>query len=233
MLISISHPARRTIRSGAQPTGGQRLPRSPRLARWIGAVLLATCSSLTLAQEIAPDTLVRDVTTQALAIMREAQNVQAGDPKKVAELVQARILPYFDFERMTQIAVAANWRQATPEQQKALTSEFKALLVHTYSNALSLYRDQSIDVKPTRMKSGDTEVTVKAELRGPRSQALKMDYDLEKTPTGWKVMDVRVDGMSLILNYRSDFAARVRDSGIDGLIHALAAKNGGGKPDRS
>jgi phospholipid transport system substrate-binding protein len=196
-------------------------------------VLLAACSSIALAQEIAPDTLVKDVTTQVLAIMKEAQSVQTGDPKKTAELVEARVLPHFNFERMTQIAMAANWRQATPEQQRALTGEFKTLLVHTYSNALSLYHDQSINIKPTRIRSEDTEVTVKSELRRPGTQPLTVDYDLEKAPAGWKVVDVKVGGVSLILNYRSDFAGRVRDSGIDGLIHALAAKNGGARPERS
>ena len=196
-------------------------------------MLLAACSSIALAQEIAPDTLVKDVTTQVLAIMKEAQSVQTGDPKKTAELVEARVLPHFNFERMTQIAMAANWHQATPEQQRALTGEFKTLLVHTYSNALSLYHDQSINIKPTRIRSEDTEVTVKSELRRPGTQPLTVDYDLEKAPAGWKVVDVKVGGVSLILNYRNDFAGRVRDSGIDGLIHALAAKNGGARPERS
>ena len=134
---------------------------------------------------------------------------------------------------MTQIAVAVNWRRATPEQQKVLTEEFKTLLVRTYSNALSLYRDQVIDFKPLRMKPGDTEVTIRSDIKQKGAQPVTLDYDMEKTPSGWKVFDVKVSGASLIVNYREDFAAQVRESGIDGLIKVLVSKNRGAKPEKT
>ena len=193
------------------------------------SVLLVVFSSLALAQEVAPDVLVKGITTEVIAIIKQDREIQAGNPKKIADVVEKRILPHFSFARMTQIAVAVNWRRATPEQQKVLTEEFKTLLVRTYSNALSLYRDQVIDFKPLRMKPEDTEVTIKSDIKQKGAQPVTLDYDMEKTPSGWKVFDVKVSGASLITNYREDFAAQVRESGIDGLIKVLVSKNRGAK----
>ena len=189
------------------------------------SLLLVAFSSLALAQESAPDVLVKTITTEVIGIIKQDKDIQAGNSKKIADLVEKRILPHFSFARMTRIAVAVNWRRATSEQQKVLTEEFKTLLVRTYSNALSLYRDQVIDFKPLRMRPGDDEVTVKSDIRQRGAQPVTLDYEMEKTPTGWKVFDVKVSGVSLITNYREDFAAQVRESGIDGLIKVLVSKN--------
>ena len=135
------------------------------------------------------------------------------------------MVPLFDFTRMTQLAVARNWRAATPEQQKSLTAEFRTLLVRTYSTALSNYRDQVIDFKPLRSAPGETEVTVKSVVKQPGTDALTMDYDMEKTADGWKVYDIKIDGISLITTYRETFANKVREGGVDGLIKSLADKN--------
>ena len=193
------------------------------------SLLLVAFSSVVLAQEVAPDVLVKSITTEVIGIIKQDKDIQAGNSKKIADLVEKRILPHFSFTRMTRIAVAVNWRRATPEQQKALTGEFKTLLVRTYSNALSLYRDQVIEFKPLRMRPGETDITVKSEIRQTGAQPVTLDYDMEKTPSGWKVFDVKVSGVSLITNYREDFAAQVRESGIDGLIKVLVSKNRGAR----
>lgn len=191
------------------------------------SLLLFLLAGIALAQDVAPDVMVKGITVDVLNIIKKDKDIQAGNPKRIAEVVETRILPHFDFARMTQIAVAVNWRKATPEQKKALTDEFRTLLVRTYSNALTLYRDQVVDFKPLHMKAGDTEVTVRSEIRQKSAQPVTLDYDMEKTANGWKVYDVKVGGVSLITNYREDFAAQVRESGIDGLIKALASKNRG------
>jgi phospholipid transport system substrate-binding protein len=197
------------------------------------SLLIAAFSSLAMAQESAPDVLVKNITTEVIGIIKQDKEIQAGNPKKIADVVEARILPHFSFTRMTQIAVAVNWRRATPEQQKTLTDEFKTLLVRTYSNALSLYRDQVIEFKPLRMRPDDTEVAVKSEIRQRGAQAVTLDYDMERTPAGWKVFDVKVSGVSLITNYREEFAAQVRESGIDGLIKTLVSKNRGARSEKT
>jgi len=197
------------------------------------SLLIAAFSSLATAQENAPDVLVKNITTEVIGIIKQDKEIQAGNPKKIADVVEARILPHFSFTRMTQIAVAVNWRRATPEQQKTLTDEFKTLLVRTYSNALSLYRDQVIEFKPLRMRPDDTEVAVKSEIRQRGAQPVTLDYDMERTPAGWKVFDVKVSGVSLITNYREEFAAQVRESGIDGLIKTLVSKNRGARSPKT
>ena len=183
---------------------------------------------LSLAQDAAPDVLLKAVTSEVIAIIRQDGDVQAGNPAKVADLVETRILPLFDFPRMTQIAVARNWRLATPEQQKALTTEFKTLLVRTYSTALSSYRDLAIEFKRLSGSSGDTEVTVKSVMKQPGKEPLAMDYAMEKTAEGWKVYDVKIEGVSLITTYRETFAGIVREGGVDGLIKSLTNKNRAG-----
>jgi phospholipid transport system substrate-binding protein len=189
------------------------------------ALLSALAASLCAAQELAPDALLKAVTLEVTAIIRQDKDIQAGNPAKVAELVEGKILPYFDFPRMTQIAAARSWPLATPEQQMALIAEFKILLVRTYSTALSSYRDQVIEFKPLRAASGDTDVTVRSMVRQPGTVPLTMDYDMTKTAAGWKVYDLKVEGVSLITTYRETFAGIVRERGIDGLVKTLADKN--------
>jgi phospholipid transport system substrate-binding protein len=178
-----------------------------------------------LAPEPAPDVLVKTVTSEVIAIIRQDKDFQAGNPAKVADLVETRILPHFDFARMTQIAVARNWRLATPEQQQALITEFKTLLVRTYSTALSGYRDQAIEYKPLRAAPDATEVTVRSDVQQSGRERMTIDYDMEKTPAGWKVYDIKIAGVSMVTTYRDTFAGRVRDGGIEGLIKSLSDKN--------
>ena len=177
------------------------------------------------AQDAAPDALVKGITQDVIATIKQDKEIQAGNPRKVADLVDAKILPHFNFARMTQLAVAVNWRRASAEQQRALTQEFRTLLVRTYSSALSNYRDQVIEYKPVRARPEDTEVTVRSEVKQRGAQPVTIDYDMEKTPSGWKVFDVKVGGVSLITTYREDFANQVREAGVDGLIKTLASKN--------
>jgi phospholipid transport system substrate-binding protein len=150
------------------------------------ALISALAAPFSSAQDVAPDALLKAVTSEVIAIIRQDKDIQAGDPAKVADLVETRILPLFDFTRMTQIAVARNWRLATPEQQKALTLEFKTLLVRTYSTALSSYRDQVIEYKPLRLTPDATEVTVRSDVRQSGKERMTIDYDMEKTSAGWK-----------------------------------------------
>jgi phospholipid transport system substrate-binding protein len=188
-------------------------------------LISALAAPFSLAQAVAPDVLLNAVTSEVIAIIRQDKDIQAGDPAKVADLVETRILPLFDFTRMTRIAVARNWRLATPEQQKALTLEFKTLLVRTYSTALSSYRDQVIEYKPLRVAPDATEVTVKSDVQQSGAERLTIDYDMEKTPAGWKVYDIKIAGVSLVTTYRGTFAGKVRDGGIEGLIKSLSDKN--------
>ena len=189
-------------------------------------VLAGFLSGIAIAQAPqGPDQLVQGITTEVIGIIKKDKEIQSGNPKRIQDLVEGRVLPHFSFTRMTQIAMAVNWRRASPEQQQALVAEFKTLLVRTYSNALSLYRDQVIEFKPLRARPEDTEVTVRSEIKQRGQQALSLDYEMEKTPQGWKVFDVKVGGVSLISTYREDFAGQIRDAGIDGLIKVLASKN--------
>jgi phospholipid transport system substrate-binding protein len=175
--------------------------------------------------DAAPDNLVRNITDEVNGIIKQDKDIQAGDPRKIAALIETKILPHFQLERMTQLAVGRNWRIATPEQQKLLTTEFMTLLVRTYSTALTAYRDQVVNVKPLRAAAGATDVTVHAEVKQSGQQPIAIDYDLEKTSDGWKVYDVKVGGVSLVTTYRETFANEVRDHGVDGLIQSLANKN--------
>jgi len=178
-----------------------------------------------VAAEMAPDALVKETSQDVLEIVKKDKDIQAGNKQKIYALVDAKVLPHFDFKRMTQLAVGKSWRQATPAQQDALVKEFRALLVRTYSTSLSTYKNQIIDYKPLRMQPEDTDVTVKTVVRQPGGQPIPIDYSLQKTADGWKVYDVVVDNISLVTNYRGSFASEIRQSGIDGLIKVLVDKN--------
>ena len=185
------------------------------------AVLLA---SPVVAQE-APDALVKRVTEEVLEIVRKDKDIQNGSTQKAVELVDQKVLPHFDFRHMTALAVGKDWKKASPAQQQQLTAEFKTLLVRTYSNALTSYKNQKIVYKPFRMNAGDSEVLVRTEVIQPGSKPVQIDYNLQKEDAGWKVYDVVVAGISLVTNYRDQFAQEVRNGGIDGLIAAIAGKN--------
>jgi phospholipid transport system substrate-binding protein len=186
---------------------------------------LALASPVSQALEAEPNVVLQSATVEVIAAMKKERETNGGQPKQVASLIEAKVLPLLDFPRMTQIAVARNWRLATPEQQAALTSEFKTLLVRTYSSALSSYRDQVIEFRSMHAAPADTEVTVKSVVKQPGSEPIPMDYDMEKTPEGWKVYDIKVAGISLVTTYRESFSAKIRDQGVDGLIKALRDKN--------
>lgn len=172
-----------------------------------------------------PDVLVREVTNDVLTIVRQDKAIQAGDTARVLSLVEERVLPHFNFRRMTMLAVGRDWRSADAAQQARLTEAFRTLLVRTYSNALTQYRDQTIDFRPTRMAAADTTVQVRTEVKQSGAQAIGIDYTLEKTDKGWKVFDVVVAGVSLVTNYRGSFGEEIRKGGIDGLIASLESKN--------
>ena len=197
------------------------------MKRILIALMASTAPVLTHSQEIAPDALVRRVTDDVLTVVRNDKDIQAGNREKIAALVQAKILPYFDFARATQLAVGRGWRQATPQQREALTAQFRTLLVRTYSGTLAAYGGQAIDVLPVRMHAGDTEATVRCKVRQSGQAPITIDYEMERAGDGWKVFDVIIDGMSLVQNYRTTFLQEIDNRGIDGLIRRLAAKNGG------
>ncbi|MHB9116947.1 MAG: MlaC/ttg2D family ABC transporter substrate-binding protein [Burkholderiales bacterium] len=178
-----------------------------------------------LAAEIRPDTLIKQVSQDVLDIVKKDKDIQKGNRQKIIDLAEAKVLPYFDFNRMTMLAVGRNWRTATPEQRKQLTTEFRTLLVNTYSNALGNYKNQTIDYKPLAMNGGDTDVVVKTLVNQPGGQPIPIDYSMEKTAAGWMAYDIKVDGVSLVINYRSSFESEIRTSGIDGLIKSIAERN--------
>jgi phospholipid transport system substrate-binding protein len=189
---------------------------------WAFAALAVPGAS---AQDLTPDALVKTVTQDVIAVIKEDKAIQAGDRKKSIALVEEKVLPHFNFTRMTALAMGANWRKATPEQQQALINEFRTLLVRTYSTALAAYRNQVIEVKPLRAKPDDADVVVRSEVKQSGTEPVTLDYSMEKTPNGWKVYDVAVGGVSLVTTYRDAFANEVRNVGVDGLIKALADKN--------
>lgn len=193
------------------------------MKKYVVFTLLTIWSALALAQN-APDELVRSTTQEVLTLIKKDKELLSGNQDKLLELVDAKVLPHFNFNRMTRLALGRNWATATPAQQAALEKEFRTLLVRTYSTALSAYREREIDVKPLRANPADTEVTVKTVVAVP-NQPIPIDYAMEKTASGWKVYDVSVDGVSLVTNYRSSFANEIRTSGIEGLIKTLSSKN--------
>lgn len=188
-------------------------------------VLIATLCTFAVHAQEAPDELVRRSTNDILAAIKADKDLQGGNQQKIEKLAEDKILPYFNFVRMTQLAVGRNWREANDGQKKTLIDEFRTLLVRTYSTSLSQYRNQTIDVKPMKIAAADTDVVVKTQVNQPGGQPIPIDYSLEKTKDGWKVFDVLIDGVSLVTNYRSSFNTEIQKSGIDGLIKSLVDRN--------
>ena len=174
---------------------------------------------------VAPDVLVRSVTEEVVGLITKDKEIKSGSRAKLIELIDAKVLPHFNFAAMTSLAVAQHWGKANPEQKKRLTEEFKTLLVRTYASALAAYSDQKMDFRPLRAKVTDTDVTVNVRVLQSGAQAVTIDYSMEKTAAGWKVYDVIVGGVSLVANYRTEFGNVVREAGIDGLIKNLQTKN--------
>lgn len=189
----------------------------------ISLIVILLFAGIAHAAPVPPDRILRGVTSDVVASLKQDPG-QAEDPAKLAALVETKVVPIFDFSLMTQLAMAKNWRLASAAQRDRLTLEFKALLVRTYSSALARYRDQPITYKPLRLVRGDTDATVRSELKHG-ARVYRIDYEMTMTPEGWKAYDVKLDGISLVTSYRGGFAAKIREAGVDGLIRALADKN--------
>lgn len=178
-----------------------------------------------MAQPLGPEELVKQVTEDVLAAIKSDKELAAGDKEKALALAEKKILPHVDFAEATRLAVGRAWAKATPEQRKQLVAEFRSMLVRTYSNALGTYEGQTIKVLPVRMRPEDTDVTVRNEFVRPGGKPVLLEYQMHKTPEGWKIYDIVVEGVSLVLTYRSEFDAVVRQEGVDGLIKRLSQKN--------
>lgn len=175
--------------------------------------------------EVAPDVLVKSTAEEVLAIVKKDKDIQAGDQSKIYALAEDKILPNFNFDRVSQLVLGRAWTKATPEQQQAFQREFRSLMLRTYATALSKYRNQTIEYKPLRSQPGDKEATVKTLILQPGGQPVAVDYTLENSAGNWKVYDIVIEGVSLVTNYRGQFASEIKQSGIDGLIQKLAEKN--------
>jgi phospholipid transport system substrate-binding protein len=197
---------------------------SRKLATLLLVPVFTLVASLAQAQE-APDALVKRLAEETLTEIRADKDIQAGNPVKVKQLIEVKLVPHFDTTRMTALAMGRNWRAASPEQQKELTEQFKTLLIRTYSNALTNYRDNTMTYAPLRANPGDTELVVRTAVSRPGQAPIPLDYSMEKTPNGWKCYDVVVSGVSLVTNYRDEFNDIVKSSGVDGLIKTLVNKN--------
>ena len=190
------------------------------------ALCLLVFPALSLSQELGPEELVKKVTAEVLDAVKSDKQLAAGDKQKALKLAEEKVLPLIDFEEATRLAVGRAWAQASPEQKKRLVAEFRGMLVRVYSNAIGPYEGQTVRVSPVRMKPGDTEVTVHNQfIRASGGKPVGFDYTMHKTEQGWKVYDIVVEGVSLVLTYRSEFDNVVKQEGIDGLIKRLAQKN--------
>lgn len=177
------------------------------------------------AQQLGPEELVKKLTTDVMSTVKTDKDLAAGDKQKALKLAEEKILPHIDFEEATRLAVGRAWREATPEQRKKLVEEFRSMLVRTYSNALEGYQGQEMKVLPSRNKAGDTEATVRNQFTRAGGKPVPIDYQMRKTDSGWKIYDISVEGISLVLTYRSEFDQVVKQEGIDGLIKRLSQKN--------
>jgi phospholipid transport system substrate-binding protein len=201
------------------------------LTRYTRRSALAALAAISLAAPLAaraddqaPDALIKQVSTEVIDTIKADKAIQGGDVSKISALVDGKVMPHVNFQRMTSAAVGRNWRNATPEQQQRLQAEFKTLLLRTYSGALTQVRDQTVSLKPYRAAPTDTEVVVRTEVKG-KGEPIQLDYRLEKTDAGWKIYDVNVLGVWLVEQYKSSFAQEIGQVGIDGLITKLAEKN--------
>ncbi|MFN3630387.1 MAG: phospholipid-binding protein MlaC [Casimicrobiaceae bacterium] len=196
----------------------------PAFGLWAMVIAWAFAASA-FAAPVAPDEQVRRVSGEVIAILKSDPNILAN-PAKLRELIESKLLPNFNFTRMTQLAMGRNWARATAEQQAALTREFQTLLVRTYSGALANFRNNTIEIRPLRVQPTDTEVTVRTQVMQPNGQGIPIDYAMEKLPDGrWQAYDVTVGGVSLVTNYRDEFNTVVRDQGVDALIRQLQSRN--------
>jgi phospholipid transport system substrate-binding protein len=192
--------------------------------RILATLLAALIPAFAFAQET-PDALVKRTADEILAIIKTDKDLQNGNSAKVVALAEQKVLPHFDFERMTRLAVGRNWAKASDAQKDALVKEFRTLLVRTYSSSLSQYRNQTIEVKPTKLGAADKEATVRTAVIQQGGPPIPIDYSMEKADSGWKVYDVIIDGASLVTTYRGTFNDQIQKGGIDGLVKTLQDRN--------
>jgi len=206
-----------------------RTGRKEVIGRWLIALLMASSAEISArAEEVPPDVLVRKTTEEVLNVVRSDKDIKAGNVVRIVRLIDEKVAPHFDFERMTRLAVGRPWRESSPAQREALVKEFRTLLVRSYSAAFTAYTGIAVEYRPFKMNPGETETTVQTLIKLPGgAPPMGVDYDMGNTAGGWKVYDVRVAGASLIINYRNLFAQEIQSDGIDGLIKSLVGKNSG------
>lgn len=191
----------------------------------VAAVTFSTGALAAAPANEAPDALVKRISADVIDTAKADKEIQAGNQKRVMDLVESKILPYVDFQRMTQLAAGKHWRDATPEQQKQLSNEFRTLLIFTYSGALSQIKDETVEFKPMRADPADQEVEVRSQVKVARGEPVTLNYRLAKSAQGWKIFDINVLGAWLVETYKGTFASEISKSGIDGLIKTLAERN--------
>jgi len=192
----------------------------------IMALMLGGAIAPVQADVVPPDELIRTTVKDVETIINQDKDIRAGDQTKLIALVDAKVLPHFDFNRMTQLAVGKYWRTATPEQKQALVTEFRNMLVRTYTKVFSVYKDQKVEVKSYMLAPDDpNEATVKTTIAKPGTPAVPVDYEMKKTADGWKAFDISIEGVSMVMSYRGTFSSQIQESGIDGLIKTLSTKN--------
>ncbi|HEY2337730.1 MAG TPA: ABC transporter substrate-binding protein [Burkholderiales bacterium] len=193
--------------------------------RLLFALCFLTLPLFSYAQELGPEELVKKVTAEILDAVKSDKELASGNREKALKLAEEKVLPHVDFEEATRLAVGRPWNQASAEQKKQLVEQFRRMLVRTYSSAISTYQGQTMKVLPVRMKPGDTDATVRNQYTRPGAKPVQIDYSMHKTDSGWKIYDIVVEGVSLVLTYRSEFDAVVKQEGVDGLIKRMAAKS--------
>lgn len=175
--------------------------------------------------DMAPDVLVKQTADDVLAIVKNDKDIQAGNQQKLFAVVEEKIIPNFDFDRVCRMVLGKNWKSASPEQQALFQKEFRSLLLRTYASALGKYRDQVIEYRPMQTDASEKNVTVKTQIIQKGGQPIAVDYSLVKGPAGWKVYDITIENVSLVTNYRSQFSSEIRQNGLDSLNKKLADKN--------
>jgi phospholipid transport system substrate-binding protein len=189
------------------------------------AVSPALAADASSRAEMAPDALVQSVSSEVLDSIRADPALHSGDINRLQKLIDEKVAPYVDFERMTRLSVGRGWRSATPEQRQALMREFRTLLVRTYSGALSRVTDHQVKMRPFRAEPTDTDVLVRTQVAPSNGDPIQLDYRLEKTDAGWKIYDVSILGVSLVENFRNEFVSQINQNGVEGLIKALSDRN--------
>jgi len=189
------------------------------------ASLLAVAQFAVAGEVIAPDVMVKNTANEVLDIVRKDKDIQAGDTQKIVVITQEKIVPHFNFERMSRMVLGRAWVKASDEQKDKFQTEFRNLLVRTYSSALAKYRNQTIEYKPLRAAAGDTEVVVKTQIVQPGGPPIPIDYSMERKDEAWKVYDVKIDGISMVTNYKGQFAPDLKQGSLDVVIQKLVDKN--------